>query len=119
MTLQCTGNEEAVLDLFTHRAPSFLRKLRPDNMQHFATLFTAAVLQAAATGESFLDDELSRLANRDLSRFALLQDRLKVGPDFFPIHWAAAQTFPKPGTDSACTHTHTPREREGGREMFL
>ncbi len=36
-------------------------------------------MQAAATGESLLDEELSRLARKDVARFHSLNQRLQVG----------------------------------------
>ena len=61
-----------------HRAPTFLRKVSPDSVAHLAELFTAAVLQAAATGEAVLDEELGSLAKQDVSRFRRLNQRLQV-----------------------------------------
>lgn len=59
-------------------AAAVLRRLRPDNMRDFAELVTQGLLQAAATGEALLDDELAGLARRDFSRFQRLNQRLQV-----------------------------------------
>lgn len=71
--------DEAAFRVFRARAPPLLANLRPDNYPSFAAMFVGSVLQAAATSEAFPDDELSQLANRDLSKFARLQERIKVG----------------------------------------
>lgn len=55
-----------------------LRKVAPENFAHFAELFTAAMLQAAATGEALLDEELGHLARQDVSKFQSLNQRLQV-----------------------------------------
>ena len=73
-------------------APALLRRLRPDNLGAFAELFTAAVLQAAATGEPLLDESLSSLASRDVARFHQLNQRLQVGKGGFPS-WEVAETL--------------------------
>eukprot|EP00884_Botryococcus_braunii_P006320 jgi/Botrbrau1/1568/Bobra.0107s0055.1 len=77
MLLKTAGDDEAAYRILRARAPSFLDSLRPDNYRYFALLFVSASLQAATTGEAFPDDELSRLAIRDFSKFARLQERMK------------------------------------------
>ena len=52
--------------------------MAPENFTHFAELFTAAVLQAAATGEALLDEELGNLAKQNVSKFQRLNQRLQV-----------------------------------------
>ena len=59
-------------------ASAVLRRLRPDNARDFAELVTEGILQAAATGEALLDDELAGLARRDPSRFQRLNQRLQA-----------------------------------------
>jgi hypothetical protein len=59
---------------------NLLRTLRPDNFSAFAELLTAAILQAAATGDALLDEELATLAKRDgVSRFHSLNRRMQGG----------------------------------------
>ncbi|KAG7672268.1 hypothetical protein NADE_000057 [Nannochloris sp. 'desiccata'] len=59
---------------------NLLRTLRPDNFLAFAELLTAAILQAAATGDALLDEELAKLAKRDgISRFHSLNRRMQGG----------------------------------------
>ena len=41
-------------------------------------MFVAEMLRAAATGEAFLEDTISSLADRDLSRFQQLNQRMSV-----------------------------------------
>jgi hypothetical protein len=77
--MQFVGDDDAAYRIFKARAPLLIETLRPDNYRFFAALFVSASLQAAATGEAFADDELSQLASRDMSKFARLQERLKVG----------------------------------------
>jgi len=72
--------EEAAYGLIQHRAPILLRKVSSDNFAHLAELFTAAVLQAAATGEAVLDEELGSLASQDVSKFQRITQRLQVEP---------------------------------------
>ena len=61
-----------------------LRALRPDNYTTFAELFITALLQAAATGETLLDDDspstetLQKLADKDTSKFYRLNQRMQV-----------------------------------------
>lgn len=73
-----TGGEDAAFTLLQHKAPAFLRKVSLDSVPHLAELFTAAVLQAAATGEAVLDEELGNLAQQNVSRFQRLNQRLQV-----------------------------------------
>jgi hypothetical protein len=72
------GTEDAAYSLIQHRAPALLRKVSSDNFAHLAELFTAAVLQAAATGEVVLDEELGNLAKQDVSKFQRITQRLQV-----------------------------------------
>ncbi len=60
-----------------------LRTLRPDNYATFAELFITALLQAAATGETLLDESdstqnLQKLADKDTSKFYRLNQRMQV-----------------------------------------
>ncbi len=60
-----------------------LRALRPDNYATFAELFTTALLQAAATGETLLDEsestqKLQQLADKDTAKFYRLNQRMQV-----------------------------------------
>lgn len=72
------GSREAAFGEMQKGAAAVLRRLRPDNMRDFAELVTQGLLQAAATGEALLDDELAGLARRDFSRFQRLNQRLQV-----------------------------------------
>lgn len=69
-----------MLGVLVEGAGPLLRRVQPDNLPHFARLFTAALLQAAATGEALLDDELGDLARRDPSRFSRLTQRFQARP---------------------------------------
>ena len=62
-----------------------LRALRHDNYATFADLFTAALLQAAATGETLLESDqseaaraLQKLADKDASKVFRLNQRMQV-----------------------------------------
>ena len=72
------GHCAATLTFMRQHAQPFLQGLLRDNYGAFAELFTAAVLQAAVTGEAVLDEELGRLAQQDVSRFQQLNQRLQV-----------------------------------------
>ncbi|KAK9839106.1 hypothetical protein WJX74_009684 [Apatococcus lobatus] len=72
------GSREAAFAEMQKGAAAVLRRLRPDNMRDFAELVTQGLLQAAATGEALLDDELAGLARRDPSRFQRLNQRLQA-----------------------------------------
>lgn len=61
-----------------HHARRAIRALRPDNYTPFAELFVAALLQAAATGESLLDSKLEDLAKRDVAKFFRLNQRMQA-----------------------------------------
>ena len=76
--LSYTGQDDVAFATLCAGVPALLRHLRPDNLPAFAELFTAAVLQAAATGEPLLDDSLSSLASRNMARFHQLNQRLQV-----------------------------------------
>ena len=69
--------EAAALKILQDQANPLLRRLRRDNFNSFAELFTAAVLQAAATGEALMDEELTGLAKRNLNKFHSLNKRLQ------------------------------------------
>ena len=71
------SGEIIVLQVLQKQAGNLLRYLRRDNFDSFAELFTAAVLQAAATGETLMDEELTGLAKRNLSKFHFLNRRLQ------------------------------------------
>lgn len=73
-----TGGDEAAMNLIQHRTPALLRKVAPENFAHLAELFTAAILQAAATGEALLDRELGNLAKQNVAKFQSLNQRLQV-----------------------------------------
>ncbi|KAI3423926.1 hypothetical protein D9Q98_009760 [Chlorella vulgaris] len=85
------GDEAALLGMLQHSAADLLRRLRPDNYAAFAELFTAAVLQAAATGEALLDEELSRLARKNVGRFHSLNQRLLAQGSAGPSRGGAAR----------------------------
>lgn len=72
------GRDEAAYATLAAGTPLLLQHLRPDNLPAFAELFTAAVIQAAATGEALLDESLTSLASRDVARFHQLNQRLQV-----------------------------------------
>ncbi|KAK9843389.1 hypothetical protein WJX84_005287, partial [Apatococcus fuscideae] len=72
------GSREAAFTEMQKTASAVLRRLRPDNARDFAELVTEGILQAAATGEALLDDELAGLARRDPSRFQRLNQRLQA-----------------------------------------
>ena len=76
------GHCAATLAFMRQHAQPFLQGLLRDNYGAFAELFTAAVLQAAVTGEAVLDEELGRLAQQDVSRFEQLNQRLQVSPSW-------------------------------------
>ena len=67
-----------VLKLIQEESSQLLRSLRVDNYEPFAELFTAAVLQAAVTGETIMDDELTGIAQQNLSRFQSLNKRFQM-----------------------------------------
>ncbi len=80
----CTADANAGVLLYMQqnvRKP--LRALRPDNYATFAELFTTALLQAAATGETLLDksestQKLQQLADKDTAKFYRLNQRMQV-----------------------------------------
>lgn len=67
-----------VLKLIQEESGQLLRGLRIDNYDPFAELFTAAVLQAAITGETVMDEELTGIAKQNVSRFESLNKRFQV-----------------------------------------
>lgn len=67
-----------MLGVLAKRAPALVRGCAPANLGAFAALFTAALLQAAATGEALLDEELGTLAARDPGRFSRLNARMQA-----------------------------------------
>jgi hypothetical protein len=77
--LGCTAEGEAAeLATLSRRAPALVRSVAPANLGAFAALFTAALLQAASTGEALLDEELGSLAARDPGRFSRLNLRMQA-----------------------------------------
>lgn len=85
-----------MLGVLAEGAPALVRRVAPGNLGAFAALFTAALLQAAATGEALLDEELGSLAARDPSRFARLNSRMQVRC-CLPVTVHALQGHPSPG----------------------
>ncbi len=69
-----------------------MRKLRPDNARDFAELVTEGILQAAATGEALLDDELAGLARQDTSKFQRLNQRMQVSRHRYISAWNLCST---------------------------
>ena len=67
-----------VLKILQEDSGQILRGLRVDNYEPFAELFTAAVLQAAVTGETLMDEELTGIAKQNLSRFESLNKRFQT-----------------------------------------
>lgn len=67
-----------VLKIIQEDSGQLLRGLRVDNYDFFAELFTAAVLQAAVTGETLMDEELTGIAKQNLSRFESLNKRFQM-----------------------------------------
>lgn len=74
----CPGGDEAVMAYMQQHARRTLRALRPDNYTPFAELFVAALLQAAATGESLPDSELEALATKNAAKFYRLNQRMQA-----------------------------------------
>ena len=70
-----------VLKLLQEESSRLLRGLRLDNYDAFAELFVAAVLQAAATGETLMDEELTGIAKQNVSRFQSLNKRFQLQND--------------------------------------
>eukprot|EP00889_Picochlorum_renovo_P005081 jgi/Picre1/32111/NNA_007459.t1 len=70
-----------VLKLLQEESSRLLRGLRLDNYEAFAELFVAAVLQAAATGEALMDEELTGIAKQNVSRFQSLNKRFQLQND--------------------------------------
>ncbi|KAI8103989.1 hypothetical protein M9435_006515 [Picochlorum sp. BPE23] len=73
--------EATVLKLLQEESSRLLRGLRLDNYEAFAELFVAAVLQAAATGEALMDEELTGIAKQNVSRFQSLNKRFQLQND--------------------------------------
>eukprot|EP00887_Chlorella_sp_A99_P005741 scaffold1.g5741.t1 len=82
------GDEASVMLAMQQSAGDLLRRLRPDNFGAFAELFTAA---AAATGETILDEELTSLAQKNVSRFHRLNQRLQAQGAAGPSRGGAAR----------------------------
>ena len=74
--LDNSNSDLIVLKVLQEQSGPLLRSLRRDNFRQFAELFTAAVLQAAATGETLIDKELKGLAERNLTKFQKLNERM-------------------------------------------
>ena len=72
------GEEAAAFEVLAESAPRLVRQIMEQNLPHFARLFTAVVLQAAAAGEALLDQELTDLAQRNPARFSRLNQRMQV-----------------------------------------
>ena len=79
------GGGAAVLLYMQQHVRKPLHALRHDNYGPFADLFTTALLQAAATGETLLDSgdsitakTLKRLADKDASKIFKLNQRMQV-----------------------------------------
>lgn len=64
--------------MLAESAPRLVRQIMEQNLPHFARLFTAVVLQAAAAGEALLDKELTDLAQRNPAKFSRLNQRMQV-----------------------------------------
>lgn len=79
------GGDEAVMAYMQQHARRTLRALRPDNYAPFAELFVAALLQAAATGESLLDSKLEDLAKRDVAKFYRLNQRMQARSNCYSL----------------------------------
>ncbi|KAK9820041.1 hypothetical protein WJX72_005403 [[Myrmecia] bisecta] len=114
-------NDEAVLSGMQERASALLRRLRPDNTTAFAELLVAAILQAAATGETLMDEELTQLARRDVSKFHRLNQRLQAQAPRGALHSAARRptspALPSPsfsGTSALSRAGTAGRPRGGG-----
>lgn len=80
------GRSAAVLLYMQQHARKPLRLLRHDNYATFAEIFTTALLQAAATGESLLathqsesEQVLQKQADKDASKMFRLNQRMQVG----------------------------------------
>ena len=64
--------------MLAESAPRLARQIHEQNLPHFARLFTAVVLQAAAAGAALLDKELTDLAQRNPAKFSRLNQRMQV-----------------------------------------
>ena len=87
MAVVHAGGSAAVLVYLQQHVRRPLRTLRLDNYPPFAQLFTTALLQAAATGETLLDSDdpksakiLQKLADKDASKIFRLNQRMQVLP---------------------------------------
>lgn len=78
MHASSNAGDATVLRIIQEDSSQMLRGLRVDNYEPFAELFTAAVLQAAATGETIMDEELTGIAKQNLSRFQSLNRRFQM-----------------------------------------
>ena len=81
-----TGGSAALLLYMQQHVHKPLRRLRHDNYSTFADIFTTALLQAAATGETLLDSDnsksartLQKQADKDASKIFRLNQRMQVG----------------------------------------
>ena len=80
------GSSAAVLLYMQQHVRKPLRLLRHDNYATFAEIFTTALLQAAATGETLMgsdqsksDKVLQKQADKDASKIFRLNQRMQVG----------------------------------------
>lgn len=80
------GSSAALLLYMQQHVHKPLRRLRHDNYSTFADIFTTALLQAAATGETLLDSgnsktarTLQKQADKDASKIFRLNQRMQVG----------------------------------------
>ena len=94
------AGDSTVLRIIQEDSRQLLRGLRVDNYEPFAELFTAAVLQAAATGETIMDEELTGIAKQNLSRFQSLNKRFQMnsssGMAGNPDRGRTRNSLPKP-----------------------
>lgn len=80
------GSSAALLLYMQQHVHKPLRRLRHDNHSTFAEIFTTALLQAAATGETLLDSDdsvfgkaLQKQVYKDASKIFKLNQRMQVG----------------------------------------
>lgn len=79
------GSSAALLLYMQQHVHKPLRRLRHDSYSTFADIFTTALLQAAATGETLLDSDnsksartLQKQADKDASKIFRLNQRMQV-----------------------------------------
>lgn len=93
--------------MLAESAPRLVRQIHEQNLPHFARLFTAVVLQAAAAGEALLDRELTELAQRNPARFSRLNQRMQVRS--LHAHWRMLLPWRGPRHLGVLGQTHTSR----------